>query len=74
MAKIKIKPEAVYSKDTDNIRAVKDISTFGGRNMWNLEVRRADGIWESVQWMNADSIEPILGVELTRYEECDCHG
>lgn len=73
MAKIKIKPETVYSIDANNIRATKDTGTFGGRNKWHLEVRCADGEWDDIQWMDVGSVERILGVKLTRYEECDCN-
>ena len=48
----------------------KDCGTFGGANMWHLNIRRADGTWETgVQWLGVYNAERIVGKELTKYDE-----
>lgn len=71
MNSVSIKPETVYCYNTDFVRGVKDTSTFGGPNKWNLEIKDRDGRWTSVQWMEVTTMERILAhpESLTRYPE-----
>ena len=55
--------------DGVNIRLVKDTDVFGGPNMWNLEIQRPDGHFESVQWLSVGNAERITGKTLTQYKE-----
>ncbi|MCA1800567.1 MAG: hypothetical protein LC650_04670 [Actinobacteria bacterium] len=60
--------EEIVVDGPENIRVVKDTDDFGGPNMWNLEIKRPDGFWESIQWMNVYRAEELLGVELPHYD------
>ena len=66
----KIKFEEVFPEGVDNISITKDCTTFGGSNMWHLNIRRADGCWErGIQWLGVYMAERIVGKTLTKYEE-----
>ena len=71
MSKVTIKPETVYCHNTDYVRGVKDLGTFGGNNKWNLEIKDEDGCWMDVQWMDVYRMEKILArpESLTKYPE-----
>ncbi len=52
-----------------NLQAVKDISDFGGPNMWRLYVKKNNGRFESVQWMDVFSIQEFFTTQLPVYKE-----
>jgi hypothetical protein len=54
-----------------NLRAVKDISDFGGPNMWNLYIQNVKGYWENVQWMSHRNIQQFFTTKLPSYKEAD---
>ena len=64
-----ITPEIVDGPE--NLRVVKDTDIFGGPNKWHLEVKMADGWWESFQWMDVYAAERIIGKTLPKYEEAE---
>ena len=64
-----MKFEVVAIPWSDRLRLVKDIDTFNGPNMWNLEVKNRYDVWETVQWMNVYNAERMLDVTLPKYEE-----
>ena len=52
-----------------NLGAAKDMSDFGGPNMWRLNVKTSDGRWEDVQWMGVHSIQRFFKTKLPVYNE-----
>lgn len=52
-----------------NLGATKDMSDFGGPNMWRLNVKTANGYWEDVQWMNVNKIQQFFKTKLPVYGE-----
>ena len=52
-----------------NLKAVKDTSGFGGRNMWKLEILTLRGRWRQVQWMSVGNIQELFKAQLPVYEE-----
>jgi hypothetical protein len=52
-----------------NLRAVKDLSHFGGVNMWRLEIRTTRGVWRLVQWMSVGNIQDLFKGRLPVYNE-----
>lgn len=52
-----------------NLQAVKDTSDFGGANMWRLYVKKNNGRYESVQWMDVNRIQMFFKTSLPKYKE-----
>jgi hypothetical protein len=52
-----------------NLRALKDISDFGGMNMWDLHIKTTNGDWDDIQWMSRYSIQKLFTTKLPEYEE-----
>jgi len=52
-----------------NLGAAKDMSDFGGPNMWRLHVKDVNGRWEDVQWMGVHSIQRFFKTKLPIYNE-----
>jgi hypothetical protein len=65
--KNKIKPFEVIE---GNLRAVKDMSDFGGMNMLHLYIKTTNGYWsDSIQWMSRYRIQELFTTKLPKYEE-----
>jgi hypothetical protein len=60
----KIKP---FELIEGNLKAVKDISDFGGMNMWHLHIKTTNGYWDDIQWMNHYSIQQLFKEKLPEY-------
>jgi hypothetical protein len=54
-----------------NLKAVKDTSDFGGPNMWKLHVRKNNGYYGSVQWMDVRCIQEFFDTKLPVYKEVE---
>ena len=54
-----------------NLKAVKDLSDFGGPNMWHLYIQSVSGYWEDVQWMSHSTIQQFFTAKLPSYKEDD---
>jgi hypothetical protein len=54
-----------------NLKAVKDISGFGGPNMWHLWIKAKDRYWEDVQWMSYYNIQKFFNAKLPYYKEVE---
>lgn len=52
-----------------HVRAIKDTGTFGGGNMWHLEVKDANGEFENVAWLEVGNVQPFFKQKLPRYKE-----
>lgn len=52
-----------------NLKAEKCTDDFGGPNMWRLYVKRTDGFFDSVQWMDVYSIQRFFTTKLPVYKE-----
>lgn len=53
--------------DECHVRAVKCQDTFGGCNMWNLQVKNSEGYFVEVKWMNVDNIQQFFKTKLPIY-------
>jgi len=47
-----------------NLKAIKDLSDFGGANMWHLCIQTVDGGWENIQWMGVYNIQRLFKTKL----------
>ena len=47
-----------------NLKAVKDTSDFGGKNMWHLYIQNTRGGWDSIQWMGHGNIQALFKTTL----------
>lgn len=52
-----------------NLKVTKDISDFGGPNMWRLNILTTQGFWEEVQWVNVYKAQKFFKVKLTVYND-----
>lgn len=52
-----------------NLGATKDMSDFGGPNMWRLNVKTSNGRWEDIQWMSVHRIQEFFTTKLPVYKE-----
>jgi len=58
-----------FEVEEGKLKAVKDISTFGGSNMWFLYVQKVTNNWEQIQWMGVYSMQQLFHTQLPTYPD-----